>query len=331
MTSTYKNFTEEKEIFATYNVKRELGDLSQQMIQRKQGNKLQSTEDKVIFLAFVHDEFLKKNSKDPQKVTTAKLLLESPEVQEQLVALAGVSRVRSLSTQKPEIPAGTNLEAGDINKVMRKGAIALFDMTHHRTDHLESLQNSIKAYAAHYGIKNPGDAMMLSNGNKYDKAFLAELRTLMDPYLTDRATKVFLSKSAIEANKEETRNSGISKLLSVFKSSEGLALDNKAVAEIENTKNRFFEKGVRSLQMDDLKEIAIKGASLQQDQLEKRSQESVKTVGMLTKVGNAIGGFLTKSFLDLPSAEFISNVSLAKQAAAQISRSTNEQQHVYGL
>jgi GTPase SAR1 family protein len=332
MTNTFKNFTEEKEVFMTYNVKRELEALSQNMIQRKQGTKFKTAEDKVFFLAHVHDEFLKKNQKEPQKITTAKLLLESPEVQEQLVSLAGLSRFRSLSSEKYVAPAGAGLDAGESSKAMRKGAVALFDMTHHRTDHLDSLQSSIKAYAAHYGIKNPGDAMMLSNGNKYDKPFLNELRTLMDPYLIDRATKAFLAKAAIEANKEETKITGLNKLFGAFKRADGLSLDNKAVAEIENTKNRIFEKGVRSLQIEDLKEIALKGASLQQDQLEKKSMETVKSVSMLTKFGNTVGNILTKAFLELPSAEFISTTSLAQKAVAQISRTTNpQQQHAYGV
>jgi len=310
----YQHITDSKAISSVHEAQNKLYNLARESFFRDKSNKLETEQDQSVMLQAVFKSF-KDKYQDKEYFKDGNQLFESPDFQKQLVTQAKIGKqLRNSNSEKVE--ALLQQDSSRIHALRSAVNHSILELTHHRGDIVKNMQKEILQVSANWGYSNQKDAAAITNSPQFESIIKTELRSMMDATLTLRASQALLGKNVhlLATNNDQTKQASIAgnikDLFGIMSKTEGKSeqkLDeSKLIREMENHKNRDFDRMFKSVGIDEIRNTALNAVKIVEGKNKKMeagvSQETKPS--LLDRVTEISSKLLNSAFNKLIDVKF---------------------------
>jgi hypothetical protein len=294
----YQHLTDLKTISSVTEAQNKLYTIARESYFRDKTNKLETAQDHSIMLQSVFKVFKEKHQ-DKEYFQDGKQLFESPDFEKQLITQAKIGKhTRGLNLDNSD-KLGQLLKQDTERISGLKSAVnhSILELTHHRGDIVQNMQKEILQVSANWGYSNQKDTVHVVNSPQFETKMRTELRSMMDATLTLRASQALLGKNVhalvknINPEKESSIGENIKNLFGILTKTENKAekpIDqNQLLREMENHKNRDFDRMFKSVRIEDIKSAALNAVKIVNDRnknLQQNTSQENKKDSFLDKL-----------------------------------------------
>ena len=266
----YQHLTDSKTISSVHEAQNKLYTLARESFFRDKTNKLETEQDQSLMLQSVFKSF-KDKYQSKEFFKDGNHLFESPDFQKQLVTQAKIGRLtKGPMMDKLDVVLKEDNER--LNSLKSTLNHSILELTHHRGDIVKNMQKEILQVSANWGYSNQKDAAHIANSSQFESKMRTELRSMLDATLTLRASQALLGKNvhALVTNQDQAKEPSImGNIKDLFgmvsktaNKSEPKMDESKLIREMENHKNRDFDRMFKSVSIDEIRSTALNAVKI---------------------------------------------------------------------